>query len=122
MSRIYVAGPMRGEVRFNFDHFDYASGRLRARDWLVVNPADISREICGLDPYDLPGDYDWSVEPEMSISREQVLGLDIKALEVCDAIFMLVGWEESEGANIEINHARCKGMNIFFESDGYPSA
>ena len=40
---------------------------------------------------------------------------DIKALETCDAIFMLKDWGQSKGARIEYEIAKELGLKIMFE-------
>lgn len=36
-------------------------------------------------------------------------------LDICDAIYMLDGWENSKGANREYGFAVAKGMRLMFE-------
>jgi hypothetical protein len=38
-------------------------------------------------------------------------------LECCDAIYMLDGWENSKGANIEYQYAKDNGLDICYESE-----
>ena len=119
-NRIYVAGSMTGEPFYGFPVFDFFAGRLRARGWYVINPADMDREIDGFDPHDLGPDHDWSHEP-LCINRDEVMQRDLIAIDSCHAIFMIPGWESSVGANIEIDHARITQKDVYFGDDGIPS-
>ena len=44
----------------------------------------------------------------------------LKSILDCDAIFMLVGWSSSRGANIELDLAKKLGMGVMFETDFFP--
>ena len=41
---------------------------------------------------------------------------DIKLLVDCDAVYMLDGWPESEGARVEHTLARDLGLKCYYES------
>jgi len=51
----------------------------------------------------LPADTEW----------EDQMGQDIAMLLRCDAIYMLPGWQQSEGATLEYLIARQRRMRIF---------
>jgi hypothetical protein len=46
---LYVAGPMRGYERFNFDAFEEATTYLRSVGFTIVSPAEMDLDM-GLDP------------------------------------------------------------------------
>ena len=50
------------------------------------------------------------------LSYEEHMVVDLAMLSVCDAIYMLKGWEDSKGANIELNHALKEGKLVFYEN------
>lgn len=94
---IYVAGPMRGCVDFNFPAFDAARDHLRIFGWHVISPADIDRE------------------QGLSDSRGYAKR-DCKAiLEWCGAIYMLKGWQHSVGASAEHAVAKWAGLAIHYQ-------
>lgn len=94
--KIYLAGPMRGYPRFNFDTFAKAAKHLRAKGEEVVSPAEMDLEE-GFDP-DNPG--------VISVDRyEEWMRRDFKAILDCDAVALLPGWRLSEGARREYQHA-----------------
>lgn len=92
---IYISGPMRGMDNY-YENFLRAERKLTKGGHRVASPAAI----------DFTG-----------IPREQVLGIDLSLLNLCDTIYMLKGWEQSCGANREYGYALAKGLDIMFERD-----
>ena len=93
-SRIYIAGPMTGHADHNYPAFHTAAQRLRDAGWDVANPAE-------------------NFDGRTDLHRETYLRADVALLADCDAIAMLPGWEESQGAKLEYLLARAFGMDIF---------
>jgi len=90
--KIYISGPMTGLPDLNFPAFHEAAKKLRGLGLDVVNPAEINADAAG----------DW----------HQCMRADIKALCDCDVITMLPGWENSNGAHLEIQVAHRLGIQI----------
>ena len=100
---IYISGPMRGIPQFNFAAFDYAQDLWESMGWGVFNPA--SRGWGGGDPATGTG-----------VTAEEVhawLRQDIQDITSCDAIALLPGWEESEGAKLEAAVAFAIGLDFY---------
>lgn len=97
---VYIAGPMRGLPLSNFPIFDQARDRWNAWGYAVISPADLDR-AAGFDP---------TVDPEAvcnldlgeMIRRDLIAILDNLKPNGSDAIALLPGWENSEGAAAEI--------------------
>ena len=89
---IYLAGPMSGLPNFNHDAFNAAARALRATGAQVCNPAENG----------LPANAPW----------EQHMRRDLRAMLLCDLIVLLPGWENSRGANLEVQIARALGIKI----------
>jgi hypothetical protein len=104
----YIAGPMRGFPRYNFDAFDAASLDLRGRGFNVISPADMDRQI-GFDPD--------SKEPLTKEFLDGAMQRDIDAIMRADGIVLLPGWERSTGAQAEAALARWKHIPVLL----YPS-
>ena len=99
MRRIYIAGPMSGKYMNNHDAFFAADRLLKEHGWLTVNPADMDlRE--GIDPAQPLTEYDY----------EDAASRDIVALQTCQAIYLMAGWQHSKGACWE--RALAKHFNI----------
>jgi hypothetical protein len=97
---IYVAGPMRGHPFLNFESFFVAAHELKKAGWHVENPAayDVDRWWAGVK---------WSLE--------QLIFFDLGKVQRCDAIYMLEGWEKSDGARCEFYFAKFLGRQLLFE-------
>ena len=99
--RVYISGKMRGVPDYNRWKFAYWTKRLNESGFKAVNPMEIGDSIAS------PEEIDAS--PELV---ERVLEADIAALRKCDAIFMLRGWETSEGARRELGVALEMGVPV----------
>ena len=112
---IYIAGPMRGIPLYNFPAFDLAAEKLFNEGWDPVNPADLDRAI-GYYPEEVIEGADWNTIPE-SLSLPTIIKKDLDALQQCDAIYMLNGWEKSKGAKAELAVALWMGIEVLFEGE-----
>jgi hypothetical protein len=110
--RIYIAGPMRGVLHFNFPAFDDAKRVLLSHGWAVESPADIDRKVFGFDGTDMTGD-----EPLTSEFLKEVALRDIQTIHDCDAIYLLEGWQNSTGAKAELAYASWIGLDVIFQCD-----
>lgn len=108
--KIYIAGPMRGLMHYNFPAFDAASEEIRNEGHIPVNPADLDRQH-GFDIHALPDDWDWSTLPE-GMDSKALFDRDMAALRQCDAIWLLPGWAKSTGALAEYHAAKWLGLQV----------
>ena len=110
--KIYIAGPMRGMKDFNYEAFDKAAGELQARGWQAVNPVDLGRLWPVTDGGEEVDEID--LDGLMSIERE--------AVRNSDAIYLLKGWEKSEGARRELGEflLNGEGLHVFLEGSEIP--
>lgn len=113
---IYIAGPMRGKMSFNFPAFDAARDSFERRGFIVFSPADLNREA-GFDPELLGSDYDWTDLNKCDFSLLDAIDRDVAALKQCDAIYMLSGWEGSKGAKAEKALAEWIGLEVVYQDD-----
>ena len=94
--KVYISGRMAGLPADRVQkHFAEAQEYLTAEGFIVMNP-DCLRMCPGID-YD---DY---------------MAIDLAMLERCDAIYMLEGWVESNGAKKELRFALEYGKKIMLE-------
>lgn len=92
--RVYIAGPMRGKPDLNFPEFNRVAAEWRAAGFEVINPAE-------LDGGDVSQPFSYYIKR------------DIQALLTCDAIVLLKGWSDSQGARVEQNVAEACGLLHF---------
>lgn len=90
--RIYIAGPMTGLPDFNYPAFNECAAALRARGFVVENPADNPEPHC----------KSWLGYMRMALRQ----------LALCDAVAMLPGWGHSRGAVIEHQLGRNLGLVV----------
>ncbi len=103
--RAYIAGPMRGYEEFNFPAFHAAADQLREDGWAIFSPAE----------RDLKDGFDPTTDEAKHLSYYMAYDLP----EVCesDAVFVLPGWKNSQGARLEVYVARECDIPIYdFES------
>jgi hypothetical protein len=91
---VYVSGPMRGYPDHNYPAFDLAASVLRQYGYEVVNPAE-------------------HFSGRKDLDQETYLRADVGLMaERCNAIFLLPGWQNSEGARLEYAVAKALNMEI----------
>jgi hypothetical protein len=94
--KCYLAGPMRGIPNWNGAAFAEATNNLRLAGWDVFSPHEKDRELGIVPPADGQTDKPLTAFP---------IGDDLKAIAEGDAVFVLPGWEASEGATLEVDVA-----------------
>lgn len=113
--RVYLAGPMRGIVNQNFGAFFAAEAILWMWGYDVVNPARMDIES-GYAKWSwaerrLIMDDSFTIEDALDRDFTAILGSDGGG--GCRAIFVLPGWQQSEGAAQETWMAISTGRNLF---------
>lgn len=102
---IYISGPMSGLENFNFDAFDKAEELIRRRGDIVINPAKRGKEWVAKN-----GNRDMT---EAEYNRILLDCLD--DVRRCDCIYLLKGWEASNGARRELQVALINKKNVEVE-------
>ncbi len=97
MKRLYISGPMTGHPGLNFALFRSEAARLRELGYEVVNPAELN--------------------PDPGTPWHECMKNDLKALLDCDSIVMLEGWEDSQGAHLELHIAHRVGIKVLIARD-----
>lgn len=100
-TRVYLAGPMRGYPEYNFPAFHEATADLRERGYEVWSPAERD-EAEGFDP-----------KTDEAKSLAYYMAYDLKAVCESDAVVVLDGWEDSQGARLEVHVAREIGLPVW---------
>lgn len=97
---IYIAGPMAGLPLFNSPAFYSAEERLTRLGWFPVNPARFN--------------HVFGVEPKGRL-LDAVCEAERAAIPHLDAIYLLKGWEKSEGAKRELEVALKHRLHVIVE-------
>ena len=97
--KIYLSGPITGTSDYiaRFERAEEICKRDPKAE--VVNPAKVNACL-----------------PE-STSYEEYMDMAFLMLKMCDAIYMMHGWEKSCGANREYGYALGAGMKILKEDE-----
>ena len=99
---VYIAGPMRGIPGYNYDLFNDVAKHLRSIcGYQVINPTEIG------DYFGKPED----LEKDARL-RDLVMSIELLCVIKCDAICLLEGWENSEGARAELAAALERKLEI----------
>ncbi|QNO12689.1 nucleoside deoxyribosyltransferase [Arthrobacter phage Snek] len=100
--RLYLAGPMTGYPRWNFDAFERGASALRSAGFEVVCPAEA----------DLAEGFDPDAPAELFTREHLIAALrrDVELVLESDGVALLDGWRQSKGALAERSLARAAGI------------
>ena len=94
--RIYISGPITGATDY-MERFAAAEEKLTNSGYVCVNPAKVNAGL-----------------PE-DTTHEEYMRISICMMQMCEAIYVLEGWQNSEGCTEEITTAIHREMMIIFE-------
>jgi hypothetical protein len=92
--KVYISGPIKGNDNY-VDDFSKAESTLRSLGYKTVNPVTL--------PHATDATY------------ADYMRVDIIAMLDCDRIYLLRGWEQSQGAKLEFEVAAMCGMSVGYE-------
>ena len=96
--KIYISGQISNLEKSDYmERFAKAEKELTEKGYSVVNPAKVNAQ--------LPSDTDY----------EHYMRMSFCMLDMCEAIYMIRGWNKSCGANRELGYAMARGMIIIYE-------
>jgi hypothetical protein len=114
MSLVYVAGPLRPrngrKLRQNIDAAAEHALDLWERGHAVICP-HTNTQLGDMDP-DRGG--------IRGVPGETFLAGDLVMVSRCDVVYMLPGWEESEGARMEHDFAKAAGITVYYAPEEVP--
>lgn len=98
--KVYISGPITGTTDY-MDRFENAQEELKAVGCEVINPA-------------------WVNEPlPKSTTHEEYMHVSFALMDLCEAVYMLDGWDKSKGCRMEFEYAARHGLSITFEGGPY---
>lgn len=97
--RLYISGKITGLEKSEYmKKFANAQLKLISLGYSVINPAAVNSM--------LPEDTNYDEYMRMSMTM----------LEMCDGIYMLDNWQDSKGANMELERAKELGLKVYYET------
>lgn len=96
MAKCYISGAITGTEDY-MERFAKAENELAKRGYSVINPAKVNAQ--------LPEDTTYGEYMKMSLTM----------LDICDCIYMLDGWVNSNGACLEQQFAKTLGKGIIYQ-------
>lgn len=116
----YIAGPMRGYPCYNFAAFDQARDLGRSMGFDIISPADIDRELWGVDPLESRESEQrveeivkaWTTEDLRKIIMRDIASILSLEPENGDGVAILPGLSLSVGGIAEFFVARWYGLRI----------
>ena len=103
--KIYIAGPITGTKDYNERFYAAATAILR-KGHEPINPTD----LCMLIPVYGPN----------AISYGHIMNICKALLGACDAIYLMPGWQRSNGARVEHAEAFNRGLKFYTSIDAIP--
>ena len=94
---VYISGRIRGNEHY-YEDFKKAELWLKLKDNDVINQAKVIESL-----------------PLTKLSENQIMKIDYALIAVCDAIFMLDGWQKSKGACAELSYAKSIGKKVMYQ-------
>ena len=93
LKKVYISGPITGTKDYLEKFEDIETALVLVHQGVeVINPAKVNSNL-----------------PE-STTWEEYMRMSLCMLSMCDGIYMMEGWQQSRGANLE--YAYAKGMGI----------
>ena len=89
---VYLSGPMRWCAEYP-KRFAKAENELKKQKYVVLNPAWLP----------------------LGLNEDAYMPICLSMLDAADAIYMLHGWENSDGAKLEKAYAEYQGKYVYYE-------
>ena len=99
IERIYISGPITGTPDAQM-RFGDAEERLHEAGYTkIINPQRVGEEA----------------DTDGSMSHDEYMHLSFALIDLCDAVYMMSGWQRSKGACMECGYALAKRKRIIYE-------
>jgi hypothetical protein len=103
---------MRGRLLYNWPAFETAAIQLRKQGFEVVSPTELDEDAGYVKVRRNKTGVVVHVELTPLFTLDAATSCDRKAIDGCDAVAVLPGWELSAGAQAETLYAMDRGMRV----------
>lgn len=103
--KIYIAGPISGTTDYE-ERFEEAERAIQRKGHEAVNPVHIRSVI--------------ETVGTNAIRYDKLMNICKALVGACDAIYMMPGWQRSNGARIEHTEAINRGLKFYASIDAIP--
>lgn len=98
--KVYIAGKITGEMPIPVQYkFGYASTKLKEKGHKVINPVLLNDTL-----------------RKSGFDYEDMMAICFRAIDICDAVYMLSDWHNSPGARREHEYAINSGKEIIYQT------
>lgn len=109
--RVYIAGPMTGIANYNIAAFNEAEEKLLEEGYDVINPARLFKPLAKVIASEADVLEHFHEYPRGKYAVAMI-EMELALLRTCDAIKLLDGWKESQGAQRELAEAIENGLRV----------
>ena len=102
--KVYISGAITNDPDY-MEHFAAAELELLKMGHIAVNPAKMSSIIM----------HQFLEDAKIEYDHDDWLITVLVLLNQCDAIYLIKGWDRSQGAVIEHQEAKKKGLKVMFQ-------
>jgi hypothetical protein len=106
--KVQLVGPMTGLPNFNYDTFDAVEQHIRDNGLCIEATSGIA--AFGVEPVNPANSFG----RRQDLPRHRYLASSLKQVGMADAICLLPGWADSEGARLEVAYALELGCMDFY--------
>lgn len=114
--RVYISGPIASDPETASERFAQAAERVkRATGCEVVNAFEVEPVNHGEQECPEAGYFPGTDEGHQSSCC--YMRTDLLALLTCDSIYLMDGWQSSQGARLELMVAQAIGLEVLYETE-----
>lgn len=109
--RIYISGPVTRQEETAKQRFDAAIPRVADA---ALEAGETLKGTEFINPYRVNQEMAYGLNKE-AVTHAEYMIVSIALLSICDTIYMMSGWQQSEGCKQEHRYAMEHGYRIFYQ-------
>ncbi|NIU83362.1 MAG: DUF4406 domain-containing protein [Candidatus Thorarchaeota archaeon] len=105
--KVYVSGKITG-LEYSVAKHNFVVGSVQVREYFIKKGYE---QVAIFNPMQKPGIH-------QGVSYEDCMEIDFMYINKCDAIYLMKGWEDSKGAQMEKKYAQFMNKVVYQEIHG----